>query len=115
MLLHRHGDFPGAAFPGSAGAWTFTSAFLLSPPPPKNLPLKMKRAAATMITKIPNMATTATLLRLLCSAIDPPLCTHDSLFVERDRVRRLGKTRRDAAAKFFGTDKLFALVRLCLA
>jgi hypothetical protein len=58
-------------FEGTAGALTFTSTFLVWLPPPENWPLKKKSAAATMITKITNIATTAALLPPpLLSAID---------------------------------------------
>jgi hypothetical protein len=52
IALLRQDDFPGTAFPAAAGALTFTSTFLVPPPPPKNWLPNMKSAAATMITKI---------------------------------------------------------------
>jgi len=59
----RQGDLLGTTFPGSAGALMFTSTFLVPPPlPPKNWPPNMKIAAATIIIKITNIATTAALL-----------------------------------------------------
>jgi len=93
----RQGDFPGTAFPGAAGALTFTSTFLVPPPPPKNWPPNMKSAAATMITKITNIATTAALLPPLHHYYQPyPSSFMHSLFASSrlcDRVRRLRRAQ----------------------
>ena len=55
-------------FPGTAGALTFTSIFLVPPPlPPENWPLRKKSAAATTI--------------IISHEIGPPLCAHNSHLV----------------------------------